>query len=99
MRQLSINADKTLDENEPVVSTKFSQQGCYVPNCKMLSMFKTDDKGQYRAVVHEEFAYLFGAQKKIYDNQPNPATIVQTMKINHPNVTVLLDRHVTAINR
>jgi len=99
MRQLSESCDNPMGENKPYLNSKHSIQGGYQPNGKMLCMFKTDDNGLYRANIREEFAYLFGPQKKIYDNQPNPATIVQLMKINHPNVTVLLDCHITAINQ
>jgi len=98
MRQLSESCDNPMGENEPYRNSKHSIQGGYQPNGKMLCTFKTDNNGVYWANIWEEFVYLFGPQKKIYDNQPNPATIVQTMKMNHPNVTVLLDRHITAIN-
>jgi len=99
MRQLSENAEMTMGENKPYLTLKFSIQGGYVLNGKILSMFRHDESGACQANIWDEFAHLFGVQKKIYDNQPNPATIVQTMKLNHPNVTVLLDRHLTAINR
>jgi len=99
MQQLLQEADESLSENEPEIHSKFSQQGMYEPNGRLLSTFKTGENGKYRTNIHEQFGYLFGPQKKIYDNQPNPATIMQTMKMNHPNVTVLLDHHVTAINR
>ena len=99
MQQLSENAEKTMGENKPYLTLKFSIQGGYVLNGKILSMFRHDESGACQANIWDEFAHLFGVQKKIYDNQPNPATIIQTMKLNHPNVTILLDRHLTTINR
>ena len=97
MDQLSEQADESLTDNMPSVDVTFSKQGSYAPNGKLLSLFNTNDKGKYHANICKEYAYIFGLQKKVYDNILS-SSLVQNMKVNHPNVTIPLDHHLTAIN-
>jgi len=97
MEQLTESATDSLSDNAPIFSTDQSKQGCFRPNGWLLTEFQKEDE-RYLAAVTESYAEIFGQQKKLFDNQQAPA-LFQKMRINHPNVTVLMDRHVTAINR
>jgi len=97
MEQLTESATDSLSDNAPMFWSDKSVQGCFRPNGRMLTEFQKEDE-RYLAAVTEGYAEIFGQQKKLFDNQQAPA-LFQKMRINHPNVTVLMDRHVTAINR
>jgi len=96
MEQLSKSASDLLTDNAPIFSTDTSKQGCFRPNGWLLTEFQREGK-HYLSAVTEGYAEIFGQQKKLFDNQQAPA-LFQKMRINHPNVTVLMDRHVTTIN-
>jgi len=97
MEQLTKSATDSLTDNAPIFSTDTSKQGCFCLNGRLLTEFQKEDD-HYLAAVTESYAKIFGQQKKLLDNQQAPA-LFQKMRINHPNVTVLMDCHVTAINR
>jgi len=97
MEQLTDTAPESLSDNAPYFSTDTSKQGCFSPNGRLLTEFQKEDD-HYLSAVTAGYAEIFGQQKKLFDNQQAPA-LFQKMRINHPNVTILMDRHVTAINR
>jgi len=96
MEQLSYGAPEQLSDNVPYFSTDASKQGVFRPNGRLLTEFQKEDD-HYLSAVTTGYAEIFGQQKKLFDNQQAPA-LFQKMRINHPNVTVLMDRHVTVIN-
>ena len=96
MEQLSESATNQLEDNAPVFSTDKTKQGCFIPNGRMLTEFQKDED-QYMAAVTKGYAEIFGQQKKVFDNQHAPA-LFQKMRINHSDMTVLMDCHLTAIN-
>lgn len=99
MQQLSEHAgvNNQLEDNKPTVNSKFSKQGSYSPNGCLLTKYEIKD-GEYLSSVKEGYTRILGDQKRVYDNV-QPAMIFNTVKINHPNVTILLDCHLTAINQ
>lgn len=99
MEQLTGEAaeDNQLKDHEPVVTSVHSKQGHFETHGRMLTSVKPD--GVYYLVNYQEgYGQIFGAQKKIFDNLGSQV-LIQKMKIRHPNVTVLLDCHITCVNR
>lgn len=99
MEQLTEDAavDNQLKDHEPVVSSCHSKQGHFETHGRMLTSVEPEG-GHYLVMYQEGYGQIFGAQKKIFNNLGSQV-LIQNMKIRHPNVTVLLDRHITCVNR
>ena len=90
MEQLSENATSTLEDNGPKPGNGKTKQGHFVLNGRLLTEFHKTDDDTYLSGVSAGYAEIFAQQKKVHDNQ-QISTLIHNMRINHPNVTVLMD--------
>ena len=90
MEQLSENATNILENNRPKPANGKTKQGHFILNGYLLISFHKTKNDNYLLGVIAGYAEIFGEQKKVYDNQ-QISNLIHKMRINHPNVTVLMD--------